>query len=87
MLKKVVSPPDRDSTVTLSLNAADVKVPPVARLALYERVRQAVAAVPGVADAVALLTVPVSRDHWLANVKVSGQPSPALVITSGPFPL
>ena len=76
---------DRERTLILRLNAADAKVPPAARAALYERVRQAVAVVPGVSDAVALLTVPVSPDHWLANVKVSGQPSAAMFDRQGPF--
>lgn len=76
---------DRDRTVILSLNATDAKVPPAARPVLYERVRQAVAAVPGVADAVALRTVPVSSDHWVADVKVSSQPSPARASTNSPF--
>jgi putative ABC transport system permease protein len=76
---------DRDRTLILRLNTEDAKVPPAARPDLYERVRQAVAAVPGVTDAVALLTVPVSPDHWFANVKVSGQPSPALADRRGPF--
>jgi len=76
---------DRDRTVILSLKAEDAKVPPAARPALYERLRQAAAAVPGVADAVALRTVPVSSDHWVADVTVSSQPSPALVSARGPF--
>jgi putative ABC transport system permease protein len=68
---------DCDRTLILRLNANDAKVPPAARPVFYERVRQAVAAVPGVSDAVPLLTVPVSSDHWVANVKVSGTPPPA----------
>lgn len=68
---------DQGRTLILRLNANDAKVPPAARPALYERVRQAVATVPGVSDAVTLRTVPVSSDHWVANVMVSGYPPPA----------
>ncbi len=43
---------DRTRTVIVGLNLQDARVPPPARVALYERLRQAVASVPGVADAV-----------------------------------
>jgi len=76
---------DRDRTMIVSLNTGDARVAPAARPLLYERVRRAVASVPGVADAVALRTTPVSNDHWVANVQVVGHAPPALAPTQGPF--
>ena len=76
---------DRTRTVIVSLNLQDARVPPPARVVLYERLRQAVAAVPGVADAVSLRTAPVSSDHWVLDVRVAGQEPPAAVATRGPF--
>jgi len=75
---------DRGRTLIVSLNAQDARVLPPARPALYERMRQAAAAVPGVADAALLLSTPVSPDHWVANVRVVGQAPPAERVM-GPF--
>jgi putative ABC transport system permease protein len=76
---------DRTRTVIVGLNLQDARVPPPARVALYERLRQAVAAVPGVADAVVLRTTPVSSDHWVEAVRVAGREPPAEAATRGPF--
>ena len=76
---------DRSRTVIVGLNLQDARVPPPARVALYERLRQAVASVPGVADAVALRTAPVSSDHWVQAVRVAGREPPAEAATRGPF--
>ena len=76
---------DRSRTVIVSLNLQDARVPPPARVVLYDRLRQAVAAVPGVADAVALRTTPVSSDHWVQAVRVAGREPPAVAATLGPF--
>ena len=76
---------DRNRTVIVGLNLQDARVPPPARVALYERLRQAVASVPGVADAVSLRTAPVSSDHWVLDVRVAGREPPAVAATRGPF--
>ena len=76
---------DRTRTVIVGLNLQDARVPPPARVALYERLRQAVAVRPGVADAVALRTAPVSSDHWVQAVRVAGREPPAVAATRGPF--
>jgi hypothetical protein len=60
-------------------------VPPANRPLLYERVRQAAAAVPGVAGAVTLLSAPASQDHWIAHVRVAGQAPPIMNPRLGPF--
>jgi len=75
---------DRGRTLVVNLNAQDARVPPPARPALYERMRQATAAVPGVTDAVLLLSTPVSPDHWVLNVRVTAQAPPTERVM-GPF--
>jgi predicted permease len=76
---------DRERTVIFVLNAQDARVPPANRPLLYERVRQAAAAVPGVEGAVTLLSAPASQDHWIANVLVVGQTPPVISPRLGPF--
>ena len=76
---------DRERTVIVSLNTQDARVPAASRPAFYERIRQAVAAVPGADGAVTLLSVPASQDHWIANVRVGGQTPPAFDPKLGPF--
>jgi predicted permease len=63
----------RDEILIVRVEGEQSRVPPTERAALNERVREAVAAVPGVARAVSLRTVPVSPDHWVADVEVSGR--------------
>jgi predicted permease len=81
---------DRAGVLIASLNAQDAQVPDFRRPQLYERVRAAVASVPGVAAATALRSAPVSPDHWVAHVRVIGQPpvTPRRLLdigTMGPF--
>ena len=76
---------DRGRTVIVSLNTQDARVLPASRPAFYERVRQAVAAVPGAEGAVILQSVPASQDHWIANVRVVGQAQPHFDPMLGPF--
>jgi predicted permease len=76
---------DRERTVIFVLNAQDARVPPANRPLLYERVRQAAAAVPGVEGAVTLLSAPASQDHWIADVRVVGQAPPVMNPRLGPF--
>jgi predicted permease len=76
---------DRGRTVIVSLNTQDARVPPASRPAFYERVRQAVAAVPGAEGAVILQSVPASQDHWIASVRVVGQAPPRFDPMLGPF--
>jgi predicted permease len=46
--------------------------PPEARARLYEQVREAVAAVPGVASAAAAFVTPLSGSTWMLRVEVPG---------------
>ena len=75
---------DRERTVILAMNTQDARVPAADRPSFYERVRQAVAAVPGATGAATLLSAPASQDHWMANVRVVGQ-APRDTTSSGPF--
>jgi predicted permease len=76
---------DRQRTVIVSLNTQDARVPPANRPAFYERIRQAVALVPGTEGAVTLQSVPASQDHWIADVRVVGQTRPSVDPKLGPF--
>jgi predicted permease len=76
---------DRQRTVIVSLNTQDARVPPANRPAFYERIRQAVASVPGTEGAVTLQSVPASQDHWIADVRVVGQTRPSVDPKLGPF--
>jgi putative ABC transport system permease protein len=76
---------DRERTVIVSLNAQDARVPPANRPAFYERIRQAVAAVPGADGVVTLQSVPASQDHWIADVRVVGETRRSVDPTRGPF--
>ena len=68
---------ERDKILVVRVEGEQSQVPAAQRAALNERVREAVAAVPGVARAVSLRTVPVSPDHWVANVEIPGRTPPA----------
>ncbi|MCI0685717.1 MAG: FtsX-like permease family protein, partial [Sporichthyaceae bacterium] len=65
---------DRDRVLVVSMNAQRSRVPPEGRHALYERLRQAAGAVPGVARAAASVLTPVSGTSWNEDVKVRGAP-------------
>lgn len=68
---------DRDNILIVRVEGEQSQVPAAQRAALNERVREAAEAVPGVARAVSLRTVPVSPDHWVANVEIPGRTPPA----------
>ena len=63
---------DRDRVLLVNVSAQRTEIPATARLATYERIREAVAAVPGVASAAVSLVTPVSGNTWNNFVEVSG---------------
>jgi predicted permease len=68
---------ERDKVLIVRVEGEQSQVPAAQRAALNERVREAAAAVPGVARAVSLRTVPISPDHWVARVEIPGRTPPA----------
>jgi predicted permease len=64
--------PDRVLVVTL--NAQRARIAAEERLAVFDRVRQSVRAVPGVAGASLSFITPVTGGGWNGNVDVSGMP-------------
>jgi predicted permease len=60
---------DRDRVLVVNVNAARTGLEPDQRPALYERLRQAAAAVPGVASAAASAVTPVSGSTWQFGVE------------------
>ena len=62
---------DANRVLVVDLNALRAKVEPAQRIPLYERVREAVRAVPGVADAAISVVTPVSGRIWSNRIKVS----------------
>ena len=67
---------DRDPVLIVSVNAARTNLPPEQRAEFYERLRQAAAAVPGVASASASFTSPVAAAGW--NMGVAAPPESTL---------
>jgi putative ABC transport system permease protein len=67
---------DRDPVLVASINAQQLQLDPVARTALFERLRRAVADVPGVHAAAVSVLTPVSNSSWQFHVGVVGEPSP-----------
>jgi predicted permease len=63
---------DRDRVLLINVNAQRTEIPPADRLVTYDRIRQRVAAVPGVAAAAVSLVTPVSGNTWNNRVEVSG---------------
>ena len=63
---------DRDRVLLVSIDAQRTEIPPADRLATYERIRQSVLAVPGVASAAASFVTPVSGNTWNNRIEVSG---------------
>ena len=64
---------DRDRVLLVTRQrAADARFPPAERLATYDRIRQSVAAVPGVAAAAVSFVTPVSGNTWNNRIDVSG---------------
>ncbi|MBZ5560757.1 MAG: ADOP family duplicated permease, partial [Acidobacteriia bacterium] len=68
---------DRDPVLLVQINAQRTEIPVTDRLATWERVRQSVLAVPGVAAAAVSFVTPVSGMTWNNRVDVSdGVPLP-----------
>jgi putative ABC transport system permease protein len=65
---------DRAPVLVVNVNAARSRVEPPGRADLYERVRQAVAALPGVTTAAASAVTPVSGNMWAGPVDVPDGP-------------
>lgn len=55
---------ERDKVLVASINTQRLKIEPAARPALFDRLRQAAAAIPGVSSAAASAVTPVSGDSW-----------------------
>jgi putative ABC transport system permease protein len=62
---------DADRVLVVDVDALRANVEPAQRIPLYERVRDAVRAVPGVADAAISVVTPVSGRLWSNRIKVS----------------
>jgi predicted permease len=60
---------DRDPILVVNVSALRTGLEPAQRLDLYERLRQAAAAVPGVASAAASAVTPVSGSTWQFGVE------------------
>jgi putative ABC transport system permease protein len=63
---------DSDRVLLVNINAQRTDIPPAERLATWERLRQRVLAVPGVASAAVSFVTPVSGNTWNNRVDVSG---------------
>jgi len=63
---------DRDRVLVTTVNAQRTEIPVADRLATYERVRQSVAAAPGVAAAGVSIVTPVSGMAWNSRISVPG---------------
>jgi predicted permease len=61
---------DRDPVLIVGVNATRSDLPPEQRAEFYERLRQAAAAVPGVASASASFTSPVATAGWNMSIGV-----------------
>jgi len=66
---------DRDRVLVVSINAQRSGTPMAERTALFERARQAVAALPGVAHAGLSVITPVSGSAWNNRIEVPDGPS------------
>ncbi len=66
---------DKDAILVVDVNASRSGVKPAARLALFDRVRAAAAAVPGVAGAGISLITPVSGAGWNGPVELTDRPN------------
>jgi predicted permease len=63
---------DRDRVLLVGVNAQRTEIPAAERLATYDRIRQRVMAVPGVAAAAVSFVTPVSGNTWNNRIEVSG---------------
>src|SRR6476469_3063056 len=62
---------ERDRVLIVTVNAQRTQIAAENRLAVFDRVRQAVRSVPGVADASLSVITPVTGQGWNGNVDVS----------------
>ncbi len=65
---------DRDAVLVVDVDTSRIAADPKARLALFERLRDAAAAVPGVGGAGLSLITPVSGSGWNGPVELPGNP-------------
>jgi len=65
---------DRDQVLVVNVNAQRSRVQPEARTALFQRLADAVAALPGVAHAAGSVVTPLSNNTWGFDVTVPGAP-------------
>jgi predicted permease len=65
---------DRESVLVVDVDTSRIAATPEARLSLFERMRGAAAAVPGVAGAGLSLITPVSGSGWNGPVELPGRP-------------
>jgi putative ABC transport system permease protein len=65
---------DREPVLVVDVDTSRIAATPEARLALFERMREAAAAVPGVAGSGLSLITPVSGAGWNGPVELSGRP-------------
>jgi putative ABC transport system permease protein len=65
---------EADRVLVVTLNAQRARIAPQDRLAVFDRVRQSVRAVPGVAGASLSFITPVTGQGWNGNVDVSDMP-------------
>jgi len=65
---------DEDRVLVANINSTRSTAPQETRLALYQRIADAVAAVPGIARASGSLVTPVSGSNWAFPLDVAGAP-------------
>ena len=63
---------ESDRVLLVSMNTMRTETPPEQRIALYERVRDAVASTPGVASATVSVVSPVGGMTWTTRIQASG---------------
>ena len=68
---------DRDALLVVDVDVARTSTGPDGRLALFERIREAAAAVPGVASAGLSLITPVSGSGWNGPIELPDRPDVA----------
>ncbi len=75
---------ETNRVLLVDVNALGTEIPPLARTGVYERIRQRVEAVPGVASAGVSLISPVSGAIWSRRVDLAGSVIPAAERSTGP---
>jgi predicted permease len=75
---------DADGVLLVDVNAQRAGIAPEDRLETYERIRQRVLALPGVASAAVSIVGPASGDVWSRLVDVSGSRIPPIDHSTGP---